>query len=508
MKKYENPSNFPSVIDPLIFFQDIDIPHRAAYDEFRFYLKNKMFTEATNYINSIEDMDGYCAGLYNLINKRIENLQYFLINSCTRAIFSITEPASDDVRLHRNIMWFNCTVTGQSSSTEKKVNEIIVDQKVLRRCTGVNDSGYTMDKFIFYRAYTDIYLTNGKNLRTMISSLISAYPVWFGNKTYKVPKHKTMIVIVDETSRLIKTRSGALLKTKDRKNIKTKDVQNFNEYFDSLFNDVLVTDEGAALLTKSGKYLGFREADVLYTIDGNILYTSDDKAIAPNKLDVLHTANGDILLTADGKGIRPVTLGDDSESLRILAYSISGKLLGEYIEDVSDPVQTSANITIPTPPSNVAHAKFRLLQDKSSMLWHRISFIGNSTNVYVNKNTTLESFLNPYVSREENNFTSLLNAARSLNKNFKNYSLTQIKDEIPSINSSIIAKINQQTQAEGIEPLEDNAYVEGIGIFIRYPMFDRVLSVIKEMAGKHNISISGEFTLNEAISVLNQIAVN
>lgn len=90
---YQSNSSFPSKVDPLIFFQDIDISQVPILTEYQKFVKREMYDDANEYIDS-KDLHGYCAGLFNLIENRIDAAQKHLLTKqkVNPIIYQTTEP--------------------------------------------------------------------------------------------------------------------------------------------------------------------------------------------------------------------------------------------------------------------------------------------------------------------------------------------------------------------------------------------------------------------------------
>ncbi len=77
---YNINSYYPDQIDPLIFFQDIDIDHLEPMKHFQNLIQQGRYTEASEYINQQKGIHGAFAGLFNLIENRIYALQRHLLS--------------------------------------------------------------------------------------------------------------------------------------------------------------------------------------------------------------------------------------------------------------------------------------------------------------------------------------------------------------------------------------------------------------------------------------------
>ncbi len=90
-----NPLSFyPSKIDPLLFFQDVNLENKKIMDKFNSLIEKGKYNEANEYINSQESICGYFADFLNAIENRIYNLQAHLLTIEPKQpfIYSDTEP--------------------------------------------------------------------------------------------------------------------------------------------------------------------------------------------------------------------------------------------------------------------------------------------------------------------------------------------------------------------------------------------------------------------------------
>jgi len=75
-----NPLSFyPAKIDPLIFFQDVDLDNVEIMGIYNDLISKGKYSEANEYINSQEGICGYFADFFNAIENRIYNLQEHLL---------------------------------------------------------------------------------------------------------------------------------------------------------------------------------------------------------------------------------------------------------------------------------------------------------------------------------------------------------------------------------------------------------------------------------------------
>ncbi len=90
-----NPLSFyPSKIDPLLFFQDVNLENKKIMDNFNNLIEKGKYSEANEYINGQSGICGYFADFLNAIENRIYNLQAHLLTIEPKQpfIYSDTEP--------------------------------------------------------------------------------------------------------------------------------------------------------------------------------------------------------------------------------------------------------------------------------------------------------------------------------------------------------------------------------------------------------------------------------
>lgn len=93
---YLTTSNYPAVVDPLIFMQDLNYSKKSVEDTHRNFLQQGQYTLAASYLNSESGITPWTAGLFNLIENRIFNLQTYLKNKsvATKPITTSAEPTT------------------------------------------------------------------------------------------------------------------------------------------------------------------------------------------------------------------------------------------------------------------------------------------------------------------------------------------------------------------------------------------------------------------------------
>lgn len=91
---YNPISNYPDSVDPMIFFQDIDLTQTEIMETYDRLISHGCYGEANDYMNDQEGVCGYFADYFNAIENRIYNLQEYLLAVGPRQPFvsSDTEP--------------------------------------------------------------------------------------------------------------------------------------------------------------------------------------------------------------------------------------------------------------------------------------------------------------------------------------------------------------------------------------------------------------------------------
>lgn len=72
-------SKYPTSIDDKIFFQDINLDQLSVMNQYRNYIANQQYTEASNLLND-SDLDFYGAWLMNLFENRLVAIETYLLN--------------------------------------------------------------------------------------------------------------------------------------------------------------------------------------------------------------------------------------------------------------------------------------------------------------------------------------------------------------------------------------------------------------------------------------------
>lgn len=90
-------SGYPEKIDPLIFFQDVDLEKQKNMQEYNNLIAKGEYNKANEYISK-QEICGYFADYFNAIENRIYNLQGYLLTIEPKQPFIISnsEPAVND----------------------------------------------------------------------------------------------------------------------------------------------------------------------------------------------------------------------------------------------------------------------------------------------------------------------------------------------------------------------------------------------------------------------------
>lgn len=100
---YNPLSIYPRGVDELIFFQDVDISHAPIMEHYQKLIAEGKYTEANNFIDQQSNIHGYFAGLFNLLETRIDALQTYLLTKKKNIthVTSDTEPEN----IKRGTIW-------------------------------------------------------------------------------------------------------------------------------------------------------------------------------------------------------------------------------------------------------------------------------------------------------------------------------------------------------------------------------------------------------------------
>ena len=95
---YHPVSNYPDNVDPMIFFQDIDLTQAEAMETYNSLISQGRYREAGAFINEQEGIHGCFPDYLNAIENRICSLQEHLLAITPKQPFtcSDSEPGADD----------------------------------------------------------------------------------------------------------------------------------------------------------------------------------------------------------------------------------------------------------------------------------------------------------------------------------------------------------------------------------------------------------------------------
>lgn len=94
---YNTISKYPDSIDPLIFFQDINLEEVEIMKSYNDLVAHGKYNEANKYIRN-QEIHGYFASCLNAIENRIYNLQVYLLTKEPKQLFisSDSEPIANN----------------------------------------------------------------------------------------------------------------------------------------------------------------------------------------------------------------------------------------------------------------------------------------------------------------------------------------------------------------------------------------------------------------------------
>lgn len=130
-----NPLSFyPDKIDPLIFFQDVNLEKVEILNIYDNLIKKGKYSEASEYINSQEGICGYFANFLNAIENRIYNLQEHLLTIEPKQpfIYSDEEPEVKTNGTHSLLSDY--TIANLSKYSHEELSNL-VDKKVINNET-------------------------------------------------------------------------------------------------------------------------------------------------------------------------------------------------------------------------------------------------------------------------------------------------------------------------------------------------------------------------------------
>ncbi len=95
---YNPISNYPDSIDPMIFFQDIDLTQAETMEAYDHLISQGRYSEASELISDQEGIHGFFSDYLNAIENRIHALQEHLLALAPKQPFvsSDNEPAADN----------------------------------------------------------------------------------------------------------------------------------------------------------------------------------------------------------------------------------------------------------------------------------------------------------------------------------------------------------------------------------------------------------------------------
>ena len=90
-------SYYPNKIDEMIFFQDNDLEKADIINTYNNLITQGKYSKANDFINQQENIYGFFADFFNLIENRIHNLQEYLLQKPPKKqLFISLEEESDD----------------------------------------------------------------------------------------------------------------------------------------------------------------------------------------------------------------------------------------------------------------------------------------------------------------------------------------------------------------------------------------------------------------------------
>lgn len=101
---YNPISYYPNAIDPLIFYQDIDLDHLDILSNYQNLMSKGHYTNASSYINQQSGVHGLYAGLFNTMENRLYNLQLYLLKKEKKNPFHYS---SEEPDINENEFWID-----------------------------------------------------------------------------------------------------------------------------------------------------------------------------------------------------------------------------------------------------------------------------------------------------------------------------------------------------------------------------------------------------------------
>ncbi len=89
-------SHYPEQIDPLIFFQDVDLEKLPTAEEYGALTDRGQYDAAHDLFRGQEGFPGYAADYFNAIENRIYSLQTYLQGKEKKKYFTVTEEADSE----------------------------------------------------------------------------------------------------------------------------------------------------------------------------------------------------------------------------------------------------------------------------------------------------------------------------------------------------------------------------------------------------------------------------
>lgn len=467
MKKYENYSSFPEAVDPLIFFQDIDIPHKAAYDTFRQMISNGQYSAALEYINSQDDVDGYFADLYNLLEERILNLQYHLKCMDNRIIYTNFTPGANYPYLHANVIWLNYNIsTGQTAydSQDALVNEIIKENMEIRSVDNVSVSGTTKSVHALVPSMTvcfeDIFLDKTTSMKEHLYQHKLNDVVWYAFKQYTHNEDIIQIIVTDEEPK------GAEYYAPPTSILSTK-VNGTTKALVTMRNQKLKIVSEEPKVSKVIIYNTFGEKVASYS------YPREESAECNDFILGYRSDNGlDAIQTKDNK----------------------------YIS-----INTSDISIVPASRTDYIHAKFRIMANLPTLLWHRLSFVTDESDAIVDEGTTVKVYLDRFLDHVEMNVKSIVSAYKSLGVVNNVTNISEATSDYTLKKKNIVDTIEEVTEDTG--HLNTDSSPTAIATYILNKMYTPVIDAVRRAAVRRGVSMSNVNTLDNAIKTLKQFLI-
>ena len=106
-------SHYPDGIDPMIFFQDINLDQLETVNTYNQLVSQGQYSRASRFINQQEGICGYFADFFNAIENRIYSLQNHLLNKppkkqpfvSNKIADETFEELPDDLSIEEGMFW-------------------------------------------------------------------------------------------------------------------------------------------------------------------------------------------------------------------------------------------------------------------------------------------------------------------------------------------------------------------------------------------------------------------